>query len=132
MHYHLLPLLLLQGVKELKNENDRLSAENTGLRERLAALEQGVAALGSELGGGQVLTTQNGGQWEEESTTLKQENAAQQEISDLKARLQALEQRLGTEKGEPRQGAALLLGWLLLAGLGLALAFVAGRRAAAL
>jgi hypothetical protein len=40
VHYERLPVLMLQGIRELKAENDTLAAENALLRELLAAQQQ--------------------------------------------------------------------------------------------
>jgi hypothetical protein len=40
IHYEQLPVLLLEGVKELKAENDALKEQNAALEARLAAIEQ--------------------------------------------------------------------------------------------
>lgn len=89
VHYHLLPLLL-QGVKELV-------AENAALQERLRAWEQGAGGPGVA---------------SERMMAVEEQLAAQrEEISDLKAQLQALEQRQGAALtlalGSPRGGLLL-------------------------
>jgi hypothetical protein len=45
VNYSKLPLLTLQAVKDLKEENDALKSENAALKERLGRLEQAVQKL---------------------------------------------------------------------------------------
>jgi hypothetical protein len=54
VHYHLLPLFLAQGVRELKAENDAATAENAALREQVQSLEARLAALEQAVNGQQA------------------------------------------------------------------------------
>jgi hypothetical protein len=119
VHYHLLPFLLLQGIRELHAENDALRAEVAALRETDNRHPVAYAVPGTEDAQPEI------GALRERLTAAEQHNAS------LEARLRTLEARSeGTNAQEGRVSTALLLialAGLLVAGVAAAIVLRASR-----